>query len=907
MAVNSRPMGGTASDLWNYYTSDGFLDGQFIGRGLKQFPARPDGLTDETLFQLLCAGATPDGRRRIQWNNGKHVPGINLDLSAPKWVSAAMVGATPDERQAIQEAWDEHVMAIFARMEDRANVCRPPTAKPSECTRSTRTKGSSTERIPGHLLGFLVHHHTARPTAESDERGDPPDPHLHSHIFVMNMAWVPDPEHKDGGKWRGVDDFGIKAQAEQMLYESEGDFARRMEDLGYRPEYIEDRRGRRRSTIPSLADACSLWSSNSRRKEEVIADFIKRYDRPPNDVELRDQMRWTRILKDKTAETVVDWLGLAAAAVREKVTCRVDPVGPLERDPLDKREAELTTRLMAANGLCHADSTFDQRSMETSVARCAVGLGMTFAELDDFTERLVQSLETISVNDDHPERSTWTTPVNWDHEWSIYRDLKAKAEQVSMAPSPDAVDRAIAALAAEEGVQLDEEQIEMVKAACQDQALSFHEGYAGTGKSTAAKAIVRAFRDRASTGHPTADTIVAVSTARDTALRIGEKLQADQAHSIESLIYAVRTSRKLRPTARTVIVLDEAAMVDNPRMADLLQAIGDARLICIGDDKQLQAIGAGGWYQDAVKWAGRTMLTNVHRQVHDEDRQALAALRHGHSAEAVASFDARGRIHIAPTNAERMGMVVADYIAARDDGKTVDDLRIVLDGANTQIDLANRIIQQDRLRRGELTGEPMVMANEAECREWSVYVGDEVSFISGHWQEEIRRNIPNGTVATVTGLDHTTRKATIRVKGEDTEITIDVGHQFHARYAVHAQRLQGGEAPITYVMPGKGSSLEGAYSENSRHIEELHLYLDNETHGEDPRATIIEAWKTARPKISARTRAMWAGKRNDRVAHVETVVETAFVPSTPAPPVRQVHPRGRRLRKRIADGFGIGL
>ncbi len=906
-AINSRPMTGSPSELFDYYSSDGASDGRWLGLGLSYLTSPAATLSTKEQFLLVAEGLDLDGTKKIQTNNGKHVPLIDLTISAPKWVSSMMVTATPAERALIQEAWDQHVTEQFARMEARAEVARVPVAKPSACTRTNRMRGSKTRRVPAKLIAYVVNHHTARPTPETDERGAPPDPHLHTHILLMNMAWV---ETEKGGKWKAIDDAGIKAQAEQMLWESEGDFARRLEDLGYHPRFIKNRQGNRRTWMDSLTHIADFWSSNARRRDQIIADFITERDRPPTDAELRDRLRWTRKDKTRTAEADVDWDGLFADAVTNgHLPPRVEPSPDFCRMPLAYRLDNLRKRLIAPNGLCHRDATFGYRDLQASVARCAVGLGLTYDEIDAFTTELIADLSPVVTHDDITQCS-WTTTENLEDEWTIDRILRAKAQETFEAPTPDAIDRAIAELAAE-GIVLDDEQIAMVKAACGNSGISFHEGFAGTGKTTSLKAVVRALRDSTSTGKAIADKIIVVSTARDTAQRTGRKLDADAWHSIESFCLGVSRGT-ISPNKRMVIILDEAAMVDNPRMAKLLQAMKSARLVCIGDPEQLQPIGAGGWYQDAVRWAKATMLRNVHRQKHSADIEAFADLRKGRADRALASLRDRGRVHESRTHAERIGNVIADYKAARDAGRSVNDLRIILDGKNIEIDKINKIIQQDRLRRGELTGDPLTMASESSERTWDIYVGDEVSFIQGHYIKATKTNITNGTKARVVDIDHETRHVKLFLIEDQIEVSIPVPElkklqDFSPCYAMHAQRLQGGEAPITYVLLGSRPSRQGGYSTFTRCIEELHVYIDRQTHGKEPYRCLTEQLKKSRAKISARRRKSWHHGLDDDDDPIPTHTEPDwqfYRPPQHSAPRPHRHSQQRRRRD---TGFGIGL
>ena len=267
-----------------------------------------------------------------------------------------------------------------------------------------------------------------------------------------------------------------------------------------------------------------------------------------------------------------------------------------------------------------------------------------------------------------------------------------------------------------------------------------------------------------------------------------------------------------------MILIDEAVMVDTPRMAELLAAAGPVRYVCIGDPAQLQAIGAGGWYADQVARHRKIELTKVHRQRDQTDVEAFAALRSGDAAGAIASLASRGRVHIAGSLVERLGRVIADYIAHRDAGRSVSDVRIVLDGANTEIDTANRIFQQDRLRRGEITGPALELHSMTAGRSWDLHQGDEGSFLAPWSAPCANVYVANGTRARVEKIDHATRTVTLRLidDGETVRVLMPekAGEQvFGPSYAVHAQRLQGGEAPVFLAAPGKHTtSLVAGYS-----------------------------------------------------------------------------------------------
>lgn len=898
----------SASQAADYYEPLDEDDEIWVGKGRAQLGIEPAG---RELFIKLAEGKLPDGTRVIQHNKGKHRTGIDLTFAAPKWAGVVMVGATEAERELIQQAWNETILVAWERLEARAETVVKTKVKAKHRSKSGNEK---TERVPGDLLGFVAHHHTARPTKETEERGDPPDPHLHSHIFVFNMAWS-----RTENKWKAVHEKAFDIHRKRVEYEVHGEFLRRMNDLGYKPETRQNHRGEWVSEIAALAKACLFWSSNKRREAVLSQEYEAKHKKPPSKAYLRKLMQWRRLEKDR--EQIADWEGWQHAAKREYLNTeeerknlygedpekfpyfdiRVDPE-PFEIDSLEDRREILFERLYAPEGLCHQDSSFNRHSLETSLARCAVGLGFTLSEIDDLTHELIEE-HLITVDADH-KNQMWTTKVNLHHEKQIKKMLAKKNDTIYPAPSVMAIQRAFMSLK-EKGTELDKEQIAMVQAHCSHNGAVFSEGVAGSGKTKATTATVLAFRDTESTGKSVANLIVTISTARLTANETGRKLDADNYHSIESFVYATQTG-SIKPDKQTVIIVDESAMVDNPRMYELLKASRDAQVIFIGDPKQMQPIGAGGWYKDAVRKYGATMLTKVWRQKNLSDIEALFALRTGKSKIAVDSFNSRDRIQILDTHEDRVGKIVQDYFSDRDKGISAKDVRIVVDGANTEIDTINRIIQLDRIEREEIAGDlPFAMHGIKSDRAVTIYAGDQISFISTYYDEQTRVHIPNGMSADVLGVDPYTRLVHLHLIEEDRDVVCRLPLEqpelmVSPNYAIHAQRLQGGEASIIRCMPGmRTTSLQGGYSQTSRCIDEVHIYIDHVTHGEDAIAGLTGAWKKSKEKISALSR-MGRNKIWDR-DHKDP--EPKFHPSEPAPSRPPPKPRARSRD----DDWGLSL
>src|SRR5512135_1394748 len=300
------------------------------------------------------------------------------------------------------------------------------------------------------------------------------------------------------------------------------------------------------------------------------------------------------------------------------------------------------------------------------------------------------------------------------------------------------------------------EQRFAVFAACSPRAFTVIEGWAGTGKSTTLHTVVDAYLGRGTGTEAVADHVYALACAGLAAQGTAERIGAEAGHTVESFCAAVEHGR-IRPTARTVLVVDEYITVDTFRMARLLQAAGEARIICVGDERQAQGIGASGWQLDVRDvlepvGLGPVTLTNVHRQRDRDDRMALAQLREGRGGQALADLDRRGRLHVAEDPAHVDGQVLATYQRLRDEGRSVRDVFVDTDTCNARVDTYNRLIQHDRLRRGELSAERHLdYVADAPDRHERLYVGDRVAFLAGVRTGDTK--VANGAQGEIISID----------------------------------------------------------------------------------------------------------------------------------------------------------
>jgi conjugative relaxase-like TrwC/TraI family protein len=168
-------------------------------------------------------------------------------------------------------------------------------------------------------------------------------------------------------------------------------------------------------------------------------------------------------------------------------------------------------------------------------------------------------------------------------------------------------------------------------------------GVAGAGKTTAAGDIARQYEDDDW-------AVLGAATAGAAARNLAETADVD-ASTIAALRRSVDAGHQ-RLTARTLLVLDEAGMVDDPDFLCLLRAAEQAgsHVILVGDHRQLSAVGPGGSFEALVdRWPDAVHhLADNRRQVDGGERNALEQLRAGDVNRAVDWYRHHSRIATAP-------------------------------------------------------------------------------------------------------------------------------------------------------------------------------------------------------------------------------------------------------------------
>jgi ATP-dependent exoDNAse (exonuclease V) alpha subunit len=156
-------------------------------------------------------------------------------------------------------------------------------------------------------------------------------------------------------------------------------------------------------------------------------------------------------------------------------------------------------------------------------------------------------------------------------------------------------------------VSLSQQREAALHIGCESGNHAFIEGWAGTGKTTMLKAVAKAYKG---SGFKTVGCCQSAAAAQNLSRETGIPSK-----TIASLLISISSGR-IKLGAQSILFLDEAGMVGSREFGLLQKAVVEAgaKLVCVGDPKQLQPIEAGGIFASLMRAHGKAEISNIQRQ-----------------------------------------------------------------------------------------------------------------------------------------------------------------------------------------------------------------------------------------------------------------------------------------------------
>jgi conjugative relaxase-like TrwC/TraI family protein len=711
-----------ATDHEQYLSGHGESPGRWYGAGASTLGLQ--GEASVAGFEAMFEGRDPTTGQLLGRPHGRNaVPAFDVVLRPTKSVSILYGLGDPATGRAVLAAHHAGVREAVAYLDGHLG---------------TRRGHGGVQHVQGRgLLAVGFDHRTSRAG----------DPLLHTHLVVANRVQGPD------GRWTALDgrDLYRHRLAADAIYRA-GYQLELVRSLGVEWTVADVHGNRELAGIPD--DLVRLFSKRTDQIDQAVQELAADgRERTPRLVKWAVQA--TRKPKEhETADTLYGrWRTEAAErGVDPDILVREVTGRTLNRDQdlSERTVAEVFDRLACPDGLTAQVSTFARQDVLAALGGQLAGA--TRAELEDLTDRFVADRTVAVVAERALEERRWSTPELLAVEQQLVAAAVSHAGEQTAVVSHQAVRAALTAHST-----AGEDQQAMVRDVCQGGAgVTMVVGRAGTGKTFALGIARHAWQldgYRPLACAPTGIATVSLEAEGFEDVATCDRLLADLDRGREQL------------DGGTVLVVDEAGMLGSRKLTRLLGHAeqAQAKVVLVGDDRQLAAIDAGGGFRALRLRLGASELTENRRQHQAWEREALELVRSGLVDEAVAAYRAHDRVVAAESKPAATLALLQDWWAAWQDAERdpAQDV-IVLAGRRAEVDRLNSACQQLLAARGRLGPARL------QIEDLQLAVGDRV--VCGR-NAIAQLGVANGTRGIITALDPPARTLTIRVDGKP-EVTL---------------------------------------------------------------------------------------------------------------------------------------
>jgi conjugative relaxase-like TrwC/TraI family protein len=695
--------------------------------------------------------------------------GYDVCVSAPKSVSTLWALADAETGKSVEAA---HTAAVDAALGYLRQVC-------GHGLRGHQGDGQRASRIgTDGFIGAAFDHHTSRAN----------DPQLHTHVVIANLL------HGRDGKWTALDSRTLFRHATTASYVYHavlrGELTTRLgvawtpvtkgiaEILDIPADLIHD--------LSTRHNEIDNYLAKTGRDDPAAAQYACLATRPAKDPKPPGELRATWHKAARRLGYDADKL------VKES----------LDRGPaaaIDK--ASLAAVLTGPRGVTRHKTKVDERDLIQAL--CDVlpaGTPITLDSLNRLGRAIADGPGVIpllpSAGDVGPTLSTTELVGAEQHALEVAAWLRGITPVYAGFTAPDLA-----------GLTPEQRQL-ILRLVYPETRLDVIVGPAGSGKTSA---LAAAYRSWHADQIPVVGTAVAALAARGLQSRTGipsmtlTKLLG-QLDRIDP-----RTGRPTGFAAGTVVVVDEASMVDTRSYVRLLDHVAHsgARIALVGDTEQLPEIEAGGLFAALAADPSTIRLTANVRQGETWERDALTALRENRPAAALLAYFDHGRIHI-----DEPRRLPAAITAAYAEGASTDPLgTVALASTRREVAALNAAIRDRLVSDGSVDSKGITVRTPTGSTEFAA--GDVVVIT----RNRRALGVLNGMRGQLTSTDARSGSAVmVDDLGESHTLPAELmaSGDVHHGYALTIHRAQGITVDTALVYGTAALSKEAGYVALSR-------------------------------------------------------------------------------------------
>lgn len=754
----------------DYYTKGGEPPGIWFGNGAKVMDL--NGIVKVEQLRQTMKGQSPFGSSMVQGSGDEHRAGWDCTFSAPKSVSIAWAISSLETRQAIANAQKNAVETALKFIEQHACHARRGKA------------GSKEEKVSGIVVATFEH--------GTSREGDP---QLHTHCLLQNLAQRAD------GSWGCIESLRLYQwkMAAGAIYRAE--LASQMKTMGFAIEH--DKESFRLTSIPRVAE--KLFSKRRNQIEQKLAE--KGFNSAVASQIAALDTRHHKIEVDRS-KSFLTWEDQAKTVGLTSLILEgfKQPLTPTLNMP---------THLELLAMLTKQASTFKVEDIYRHTATAAQGI-LNAQNVKGYVAALMKNDQIVALDIDQQDRQRFTTKEMLAIEQSIANTAISRSQDIKHHVAKKTVDQTILARPT-----ITNEQINALEYITRRSgSVACVQGIAGSGKSflmDACREIFEKSQFRV--------TGCALSGKAAQGLQDGSKIQSQTLHSLLDQL----DKGKLVLTNKDIVVLDEAGMVGSRQFASLMQFVDlkGAKLVAIGDTRQLQPIDAGGAFRILISNIEHAELKDIFRQKSEIDRQVVRDLSEGNAVSALASMDERGLVKDAFDIQAVMKTLVDDW---NNDGIEIRH-KLILAGTRSEANTLNNLVRDALIKDGKVgAANAEIEISNGGYRQFSE--GDRLIFT----RNNLAMNVKNGTLGTL-------NRITLNRNGECemTAITDEglsvkfsptekggYNHIDHG-YAMSVHKAQGATVSRSYLLASEiMGDREWAYVGASRARETTQLYCTTE-------------------------------------------------------------------------------
>jgi conjugative relaxase-like TrwC/TraI family protein len=775
----------------NYYTEGGEPLGRWYGDGCKALHL--SGNVQPKVLRRLFAGLSPDRKTRLVQEvvveGRKRQSGWDLTFSAEKSVSVLWAVSNSEMRRKIEAAHERAVHRALDFIQKEAGLTR---------------RGKGSKRIePASLVWAMFAHGTSRSN----------QPQLHTHCLLLNLGI-----RADGttGSIVTKEIFRLKMIAGLIYRQEFGHLLTHELGLSLKQErswfsiegvskFLITRFSSRRIEI--LAHLEKMGKSDAKSAAHAAKATRKEKECAPRK-ELFEE--WERIAREEFGFTP------------EKAASLCGTFQP-SRKPLGLAAS--------IDDLLRQGNFFTERQLVRRVLERNQATGHSADHILKAVRLALGKLVNLGI---HNGQRLFTTESVLREERLLIAIAEAGANRTRLV-----VRSGVALKAAKD---MNQEQADALLHLVSSRGMiKILEGRAGSGKSRLLGAARKAWEQEGF-------AVIGGAFSGKAADEL-QKSSGISSHTIDRLLnqWSKPQSAVRRLGPKTVLVVDEAGMLDVFKLRKLVDLVfnAGAKLVLVGDSKQLPPISGAAPFAELGKVLGKAELTEILRQKDGLLKLMVEDLADGDVRRALALMKHDKLIRVQPHEEAAKTELVKDWITGNDVKEC-----IMLAGTREDVLDLNLRAQAERAKRAQIKL-PMFKKDGVWFR-----LLDRVLFR----QNDSLLDVRNGTCGTLVAFNPDTRIATVkRDDGKRVFIPIDRYHKWELGYCLTVHQAQGTTCQKCYIWwAGTMQSREMTYVQASRARLMTRFYITEAQAGENFR-TALQQMERSVAKELAHTKAREVG------------------------------------------------